>query len=207
MSVENSILYNMIVNGSVRREETMDVIISPDIKITFERFANQMQFSNETKYIIEAKLINRLGVILYTFRFSEIDAIRILDCIDEFQFDFNGEAYSNILIELSPNNTFGEIPYLFFQWGGVDEYDYDKYLEEGLDGMNVPDILFEIRQYSPKQQTFVCLYRFCISEIILGNFAFAIFFTALIDIVQDLPMRSQSEVENIVSNMFERGCF
>lgn len=204
MNTDNCILWNMISNGLVKKDNIMRVKISKEISMEVERFYNQVYFSDTgAKYLIEVRLINNLGVILYTFRFNEIDAVRILDSIDEFRYEFCAQTYSSMIIQINPMNPRLESPYLFFQWGGVDEIAYDNITSD--DYGDIPDILFKIQQYSAVQETYTDLFVFAISENTIDDISFAIFFTSILDIVGELPMNHQSEVESIVTHMFDRG--
>ena len=203
MRISNLAFLNMVYSGIIEKGDDMKIEITPEIDLSVRRFNNQVYFSdNNSNYIVEVQIMNKLGVLLYTFRFNEFDAIRILDCIDQFQYDFGGETYSNILIELPPMNSLLNMTYLFFQWGGIDEIEYDRVSSD--DYNDIPDILFEIREYSPMNETMKTLFRFSISENTLDDISFAIYFVSILDIIQELPMEYQSSAENITSNMFRR---
>ena len=203
MRISNLVFLNMVYSGIIEKGDDMKIEITPEIDLSVRRFNNQVYFSdNNSNYIVEVQIMNKLGVLLYTFRFNEFDAIKILDCIDQFQYDFGGETYSNMLIKLPPMNSLLNIPYLFFQWGGIDKIEYDRVASD--DYNDIPDILFEIREYSPMNEIMKTLFRFSISENTLDDISFAIYFVSILDIIQELPMEYQSSAENITSNMFRR---
>ena len=140
MRISNLVFLNMVYSGIIEKGDNMKIEITPEIDLSVRRFNNQVYFSdNNSNYIVEVQIMNKLGVLLYTFRFNEFDAIRILDCIDQFQYDFGGETYSNILIELPPMNSLLNMTYLFFQWGGIDEIEYDRVASD--DYNDIPDLV------------------------------------------------------------------
>lgn len=194
-------IYNM---GSLKREDRMKVNLNREIYMEIARYPNQVFFSdNGARYIIEIQFKNNIGIILYTLRFNEIDAIRILDSMDQFQFEFECQTNSSQYIGINPMNTLLNAPYFYFEWGCVDELEYDSILSDNYE--DVPCITFKVREYSSQYQQMRDIISVSISENTFEEISFGIFFTGVIDIVMDLPMSIQNDAENVVNNMFCRG--
>lgn len=127
-----------------------------------ERSPNQLwnAMENQAQFVINITIKNNLGIIISNIMFSEIDAVRILDCMDSFIYDFEEESYSSYTIELNPLNPIFDIPIIYLL-RLLDEVEIID--DEDIEG-NCRDILFTLRSYSFQYKNSMDILKFYLSN-------------------------------------------
>jgi hypothetical protein len=192
------VLQNMMEMGMIKEGDENMLFRSPRNEFIFEmnRYENQLWVDTDgASYIIEISIKNMIGTELSKIRFSEIKALEILDCMNEFVTEYNhsGISQPDINIYINPNNARLETPIIQL-----------KRLPEStivdLDSIgNKRDILFSIEQYSPYHETILPLVVFNLSIAELSNFEYCLLFVGLIDI--ELPYPASENLDDIASNI------
>jgi len=180
-SATRGVLMNMYLQGVIKDDEDM-IWESPykDIIFHISRVENQIGYYRENwgQYIIIIDIKNNLGTTITQLRFSEIDAIRILDCMTQFT-EWGSGSGESMIIQINPNtlqmfNQFIDL----FRLPGV------EYINN--DGNEIlRDIQLKINHYSPQHGLFAPLITLIISDDELNDLVFKIFFVALLDVQMD----------------------
>ena len=183
------------INGG---NETMEWY-SPnnEFKFVINRYENTLwNNENDGHFVITVYIYNNIGILLAQLKFSEIDAIRILDSINEFQYEMECQTGSSELIYINANNLRLDNKMIYLERLNVcppDDY-------EIIPGYRFRDINFRINQYSPFHQTIINIVNIVLSTEELEELSFKLFFYTLIDI--DLPEKYNIELENLVQELF-----
>ena len=124
-----------ILKNIVKRGDNM-VWISPykDIIFDIEKINN----------IISITVKNNLGTTITEIRFSEIDAVRILDAMTFFLTEGSYGCGDSMLIELNTSNSNLNYPYFNFE---VVNYTPDSYIEDDM--LEERNIKFDLKINSP----------------------------------------------------------
>lgn len=197
MTVQQHLMIGMKIMGLIRGDEEMEWI-SPnrEFKFVINRYENRLWNNDQDgHYVITIDIINMIGVHIIQIKFSEIDAVRILDSINTFLYDWNGGSGESMTIYMeAPNNLRMENEIIYMERILVDEE------KEYKENNTIRDILFQIRQYSSFHETLIPIVTTVLGTEELENLAFQIFFYSLIDI--DIPMQYNQQLENFVQNMY-----
>lgn len=197
MTVEQHLMIEMKIMGLIRGDEEMEWI-SPnrEFKFIINRYENRL-WNNEQNghYVITIDTANIIGVLITQIKFSEIDAIRILDSINNFLYDMDGGYGESMTIYMeTPNNLRMENKIIYLERIIVDEE--KEYKENNI----IRNIKFQILQYSSFHETLIPIITILVGTEELEDFAFKIFFYSLIDI--DIPIQYDQQLENFVQNMY-----
>lgn len=198
------ILLEMKLSNIIKDDDNMEWR-SPDKQFIFEIKRYDSMFSMDgSRYRIELIIKDILGVIITQISFSELDAIRILDSINVFLYDMDNQTLSDMSIYIDPNNGRLETNILYMIRDDIlrSEFYNNPYYVNEMTG-TYRDVKFELRKYSPYQETIIPILTFYISNEELNDFVFAIYFTCLIDI--EIPAEYISSMEYIVQNLVDYG--
>lgn len=198
------ILLEMKLSNIIKDDDNMEWR-SPDKQFIFEIKRYDSMFSIDgSRYRIELIIKDILGVIITQISFSELDAIRILDSINVFLYDMDNQTLSDMAIYIDPNNGRLETNILYMIRDDIlrSEFYNNPYYVNEMTG-TYRDVKFELRKYSPYQETIIPILTFYISNEELNDFMFAIYFTCLIDI--EIPTEYISSMEYIVQNLVDYG--
>lgn len=198
------ILLEMKLLNIIKDDDNMEWC-SPDKQFIFEIKRYDSMFSMDgSRYRIELIIKDILGVIITQISFSELDAIRILDSINVFLYDMDNQTLSDMSIYIDPNNGRLETNILYMIRDDIlrSEFYNNPYYVNEMTG-TYRDVKFELRKYSPYQETIIPILTFYISNEELNDFMFAIYFTCLIDI--EIPTEYISSMEYIVQNLVDYG--
>lgn len=198
------ILLEMKLSNIIKDDDNMEWR-SPDKQFIFEIKRYDSMFSMDgSRYRIELIIKDILGVIITQISFSELDAIRILDSINVFLYDMDNQTLSDMSIYIDPNNGRLETNILYMIRDDIlrSEFYNNPYYVNEMTG-TYRDVKFELRKYSPYQETIIPILTFYISNEELNDFMFAIYFTCLIDI--EIPTEYISSMEYIVQNLVDYG--
>lgn len=145
---------------------------SPDNSIYFE--VSREYSSTKTglgtgyQYICTLNVKNNLGIVLDTLKFTELDAIRILDSFVYFnEPDYISDDHNVVYIDISPQDTSMEHRTIV--------------LEQILSGP-MTSVLFTLQKYNPFHQQIVPIVKIPMTYEQLNDLAFHLFFAILIDI-------------------------
>ena len=168
-----------------------------EFKFVINRYENNL-WNNDTDghFVITVDIFNNIGILITQLKFSEIDAIRILDAINNFQYEMECQTGSSMYIYINANNLRLDNKIIFLERLNVcppDDY-------EMIDKYYFRDISFKINQYSPFHQTIITIINIVLSQEELENLAFKLFFYTLIDI--ELPEKYNIELENLVQDLY-----
>jgi len=190
MGAKLNAMMSMLESGMIERTDNIRVDISKDLYLTIVRYDNKVFFAEgSANYIIEIKFYNLIGIELYMLRFNELDAIRILDSINFFQYETSGGIGDSMLIAINPSNTTLNVPYMNFVWTSGLEEDLENPTDDYYD---IRDIEFTVFQENMTNQFRSIIIKTNISENTLDEFVFGIYFIGLIDIVPALQRAGQN---------------
>ena len=197
MTTQQHLLVEMKIAGIIKGDEEMEWI-SPnkEFKFLINRYENRL-WNNEQDghYIITIDIINMIGVHIIQIKFSEIDAVRILDAINTFLYDWDGGVGESMSIYIDPSNLRLEHEIIYLERLRTNDMN-DEYIETHT----IRDISFQIRQYSSFHQTLITILNLTLGTEELEELAFDIFFYSLIDI--DIPTQYDQQLENFVQNLY-----
>ena len=205
-AIQNAVLMNMRMMNMINGETDMEWITSNgEYKFIFKRFNNKLwnDESGESNYIITLEVYNMSGVILNgvgtlidAFRFNELDALRILDCLSTFGENLNGGAGVGDSFTITINSSVAVnclVPYIFIQ---VLQFEDSLMINDELH-----DILFQIKQFNNNtlidQNRDLTRISTLISMSDLEQLCFTLYFSCLIDI--DLPLQYAQSMEHLTS--------
>ena len=157
--------------GILNGEDEM-VWKSPDKSIYFEvsRDYSTTKSSLEQgyQYICTLTVKNNLGITLDVAKFTELDAIRILDSFVYFhEPDYISDDHNVVYIDIAPHTTNMEYRTIV--------------LEQILSGPTT-SVLFTLQKYNPYYQQIVPIVKIPMTYEQLNDLAFHLFFAILIDI-------------------------
>ena len=198
-AIERQLMMDMRIMNIIKDDNEMEWI-SPhkDLIFTVTRTENQLWCAeeNQGKYVININIKNNLGVNIIDIKFSEIDAVRILDCISTFLVDFDACSGTSMTVYINPNGTRLECP--IFDMIRINSSQFEMYDEESEEFSR--DINFSVKQYSSIYGTIVNICNVLINDDELENLAFTIFFVGLIDL--DVPDELRWEIDNIATKFY-----
>ena len=147
-SAERVLMMNLKLMNIIKDDDNM-IWTSPYRDIIFEinRMENTMsEYFQEYwgKYIISITVKNNLGTTITEIRFSEIDAVRILDAMTFFLTEGSYGYGDSMLIELNTSNSNLNYPYFNFE---VVNYTPDSYIEDDM--LEERNIKFDVKINSP----------------------------------------------------------
>lgn len=174
------VLMNMYLAGIIKDDEDM-IWASPykDIIFHISRVENQIAYyrKNWGQYIIIIDIKNNLGTTITQLRFSELDAIRILDCMTQFT-EWQSGSGESMIIQINPNTLQMFNQYIdLFRLPSIDAVDEEETIFR--------DIQLKINHYSVQHGLYVPLVTLNISDDELNDLIFKIFFVALLDVQMD----------------------
>lgn len=178
-SAERVLMMNLKLMNIIKDDDNM-IWTSPYRDIIFEinRMENTMsEYFQEYwgKYIISITVKNNLGTTITEIRFSELDAVRILDAMTAFLEVREGYGDSTI-IYINPNNSMLE-NYMF----DLEVIPLPKNMMNDEEPLKDRDIRFNINVYSPFMGKICTLATMLLSGEELNNLAYSIFFVGLLD--------------------------
>ena len=180
-------------------------------KFEIHRSDNQLWYPEQyefSKYIISMKISDMLGVPITEIVFNEIDACRILDSMDSFITDFEHQTYSDMYIYASTKNPTLNTHAIYLQRLNCYFPDDDESNKNATNWdpvhNDIRDVLLQIKQFNPIQQTMIDVISIQISDEELYDLMYAIYFTSLIDIT-DLPAVQELGLENVITNLVNQG--
>lgn len=167
---------------------------SPDRNYTFKISRSELDNVNPLlpRFIISIIIENEIGIKILELRFSEIDAVRILDNIEVFcggdEFYNEGE---NFIIPINPTNTSLNSYMIYLE----NIYKVDT-LKIGNNTKTIyKDIAFKIKQYNPLDGSLIDRVSMLLSYEDINDLAFKLFFECLIDI--DFPENYDKTLDRI----------
>lgn len=116
-----------------------------------------------------------LGTTITQIRFSEIDAIRILDSMTAFT-EWDGGSGESMIIYINPSTM-----QLFTQIFDLQRINLSEYPDDTI----IRDIKFNINHYSKMHGLMVPLSTIMLCDEELNDLIFKIFFVALLDVQMD----------------------
>lgn len=155
---------------------------SPDNSYTFKISRSELDNLNPImpRYLISIIVENTIGTKVLELRFNELDAVRILDNIEEF---CGGDVYyqkgENFIIPVSTTDTSLNSYTIYLE--NIFE---DNYIA-GNGKEIYRDILFKIKQYNPIENITIDRVTIVLGYEDICDLAFKLFFEAIIDI--DFP--------------------
>lgn len=157
--------------GIINGEDEM-VWNSPDRSICFEvsrdYSTTKSGLEDGYQYICTLNVKNNLGINLDTLKFTELDAIRILDSFVYFNSpDYISDDHNVVYIDIHPQDTSMEFRTIV--------------LEQILSGPTT-SVLFTLQKYNPFYQQIVPIVKIPMTYEQLNDLAFHLFFAILIDI-------------------------
>lgn len=184
-------MMNLKLANIIKDEEDL-VWESPfrDIFFHISRVENTIGIYKETwgRYIITIDVKNNLGTTITQIRFSELDAIRILDSMTAFT-EWGGGSGESMYIQINPNTTQLYDHIFYLQRLNLPEYPDDQIIR---------DIKFDVNSYSKMHGQMVPLTTILLCDEELNDLVFKIFFVALLDVQMD------PDNEEIISQLAER---
>lgn len=189
-----------IINAEIRgKYEVCDgddiMWYSPEKDYKFEIYRydvnpNLIKSDRDPKFNIVVKVYdNNINIKICEFNFSEIDAIRILDEIANFN-EYCYQTYDSTDIFINPSNTDG-ICYM------IDIENIFETEERTLYGKPITinnDVRLKILEYGREEWVPVVTMKLSLDE--LNDFAFTIFFYSLIDL--DIDDSRMDNIENYI---------
>jgi hypothetical protein len=167
---------------------------SPDKSYIFKISRSELENLNPLypRFIISIIIENNIGIKILELRFSELDAVRILDNIEVF---CNGEVYyqvqDNFIIPINPNNTSLNSFIIYLE----NVYDVETVTVGNNTKTIYNDISFKIKQYNPLDGSLIDRVSMLLSYEDINDLAFKLFFECLIDI--DFPKDMDPVLERI----------
>lgn len=174
---------------------------SPDNNYTFRMSRSELYndnfYNNMPRYIINVEVLNEIGIKMFEMKFSELDAIRILDNIQEFA---GGDMYyqtgDGFIIPINAKNTLLDsyeiqLEYIYeVEDKTMSAINYDpteKYDPSMCDNSRFVyrDILMKIVQYNPIENRLITRVTIKLDCDEINDFAFKLFFASIMDI--DFP--------------------
>lgn len=195
--------------GIIDGDESM-IWKSPDNDFTFKinrvEIGDFSPYNTNPRYMNTIEVLNDIGIKILELRFSEIDAVRILDNFQEFVSGDYSNVGDSIIIPISTTNTtlnsYSILLENIFDFEDrsmrADNYDpyevYDnlvndqfengcnKYNMRQEDRFSYREILLKIQQYNPIENKIVNRVSMRLSMDDIESFAYALFFISIIDI-------------------------
>ena len=112
-----------------------------EFKFVINRFENTLQCTeNDGHFIITVDIFNNIGILITQLKFSEIDAIRILYAINEFQYEMECQTGSSMYIYINADNLRLDNKIIYLERLNITPI--DDY--ESIPGYKFRDISFKI---------------------------------------------------------------
>ena len=170
--MEREILNSELRSLGILNGEDEMVWKSPDKSIYFEvsrdYSSTKSGLGQGYQYICTLNVKNNLGIGIDTMKFTELDAIRILDSFVYFhEPDYISDDHNVVYIDIPPCDTSMEHRTIV--------------LEQILDGPTT-SVLFTLQKYNPFYQQIVPIVKMPMTYEQLNDLAFHLFFAILIDI-------------------------
>lgn len=196
--------------GVIDGDENM-IWKSPDKHYTFKisrtELGNNNLYNNLPRYMVTVEVLNEIGIKMFNMRFNELDAVRILDNIQEF----TGGAYTDtgcsFIIPINASNTLMNSYQIYLEnifeledktmkavgYNPTDDYYCDSDIDDRTYTFN--DILLKIQQYNPMDERLINRVSIKLSYDEINDFAFTLFFVSIIDI--DFPKEYEDVLNRI----------
>ena len=155
----------------------------PGYRFIFSRHENSFTEARVgNQFIIEIKVLDTFYNFITVIKMNEMDAIRTIDCIEAFLYEFGHEDYSSYYIGF-PNYNMNECLSIKLE-RGLHNMDLDNLPPAYIDNANddIRDINFILGKYSNISETLTPILSFYLSDSELADFAYDLFFVGLIDL-------------------------
>ena len=157
--------------------------------------------------MVTVEVLNEIGIKMFDMKFNELDAISILDNIQEFAGGAYTDTGCSFIIPINASNTLMNSYQIYLEnifeledktmkaidYNPTDDY----YCDSDIDNRRYAfrDILLKIQQYNPMEEKLINRVTIKLNYDEISDFAFTIFFVSIVDI--DFPEEYEDVLDRI----------